>query len=78
MNPQLFLRHPMPGLRLGVALGGFLLIWPVPLQAQAPVITNPGNLRAVDVNTVFRPLESDPEWLAMAPMPTGEQCWTSA
>ena len=39
-------------------------------NAQAPVITNPGDLRTLSVNTVFRAGDLDPAWKVIAPMPT--------
>ncbi len=55
---------------LGAAIAGLFLVLPAALHAQAPVITNPANLRDLDVNIKISPLEADPEWLERAPMPT--------
>jgi hypothetical protein len=70
MNPQILLRRPAAGFRLGVVLAGFSFLLSAAARAQAPVITNPGNLRELDVNIAISPLEADPEWREMAPMPT--------
>lgn len=78
MNPQIFPRCPARGLRLGVALAGSFFLWIAPLQAQAPVITNPENLRELDVNIAISPLQADPEWLEMAPMPTARAGFATA
>ncbi|HEX4666884.1 MAG TPA: putative Ig domain-containing protein [Chthoniobacterales bacterium] len=47
-------------------------------RAQAPVITNPGNLRELNVNIAISPLQRDPEWRAMAPMPTARAGFATA
>ncbi len=41
------------------------------VHAQAPVITHPGDLRVVSVNTVLQPLDANPVWTSLAPMSTG-------
>ena len=48
------------------------------VKAQAPVITNPGDLRALSVNTAFRPGDPDPAWSVMAPMPTARAAFATA
>jgi N-acetylneuraminic acid mutarotase len=78
MNPQILPRRPAQGLRLGVALAGLSFLWIAPAHAQAPVITNPGNLRELDVNIAISPLKADPEWLEMAPMPTARAGFATA
>ena len=41
------------------------------VHAEAPVITHPGDLRVVSVNTVLQPLDANPIWTSLAPMSTG-------
>jgi N-acetylneuraminic acid mutarotase len=41
------------------------------VHAQAPVITHPGALRVVSVNTVLQPLDPNAAWISVAPMPIG-------
>ena len=47
-------------------------------NAQAPVITNPGDLRTLSVNTAFRPGDPNPAWTVMAPMPTARAAFATA
>ena len=42
------------------------------------MITNPGDLRALSVNTAFRPGDPDPAWSVMAPMPTARAAFATA
>jgi len=63
------------GWRLRSILFGIGLLYLLPpgtpqAEAQAPVLTDPGDVRVVSVNTGLRPLESNPVWSSAAPMPT--------
>ena len=57
-------------LLLGLALMGCFFVWMAAINAQAPVITNPGDLHYLDVNTAFDPGDPNPVWKSLAPMPT--------
>jgi N-acetylneuraminic acid mutarotase len=46
--------------------------------AQAPVITNLGDVRTLSVNTAFNPGDPDPAWKSMAPMPTARVAFATA
>src|SRR5436190_15296978 len=39
-------------------------------DAQVPVITNPADLRFLNLNEAFDPLDPTPTWTAKAPIPT--------
>ena len=58
-------------------VAGFLL-QAVAAFAQAPVITNPGDLRVLSVNAALRPGDSTPAWLPAAPMPTSRAAFATA
>ena len=63
---------------LGLAASSCVFALTAALYAQAPVITNPGDLRNLSVNTAFRPGDPDPAWTAMAPMPTARSAFATA
>src|SRR5689334_15217917 len=51
------------------ALSWSFVVIPV-TNAQVPVITNPADLRFLNLNEAFDPLDPTPAWTAKAPMPT--------
>ncbi len=78
MNPRIY-----PSVRalrslLGIALSSCAFVSTASLYAQAPVITNSGDLRNLSVNTAFRPGDPDPAWTAKAPMPTARSAFATA
>ncbi len=63
---------------LGLAASSCVFASTAALYAQAPVITNPGDLRTLSVNTAFRLGDPDPAWTSMAPMPTARAAFATA
>jgi N-acetylneuraminic acid mutarotase len=63
---------------IGLAVLSCMFAGVAAVDAQAPVITNPGDLRMLSVNTVFRPLDPNPGWTPMAPMPTARAGFATA
>ena len=63
---------------LGLAALGCGFVGIAASNAQAPVITNPGDLRSLSVNTAFRPSDPNPAWTVMAPMPTARSGFATA
>ena len=64
-----------PGLlALGCAFAGIVAA----NAQQPPVITNPGDVRTLTVNTAFSPGDPDPAWTGMAPMPTARAGFAAA
>lgn len=78
MSPRIYRGHTAMRFCLGLAalVCGFASI--AASNAQAPVITNPGDLRSLSVNTAFRPSDPDPAWTIMAPMPTARSGFATA
>ncbi len=78
MNPRI--RPPRAALRLllGLELATWFLLGVTVVDAQIPVITNPGDLRIRSVNTAFSPDGSEAGWMEMAPMPTGRVAVSAA
>ncbi|MBA2434048.1 MAG: hypothetical protein H0V54_03000 [Chthoniobacterales bacterium] len=70
MGPQTYRDRTMVRLGLGLAALSYLSVGAAVANAQAPVITDPGDLKILSVNTVFGPLDLKPAWKSMAPMPT--------
>ena len=64
--------HPNLTMCLGVGLATLssLLVALTMAKAQAPVITDPGDLRVLSVNTTIAPLDQNLSWTPAAPMPT--------
>ena len=70
MNPPIY--HGRSSLRLWLGLAALSCLFartPI-IKAQVPVITNPGDLHYLDVNTALDPLDPNPIWTTQAPMPT--------
>src|SRR5262245_28830600 len=78
VNPRRFLGGSALRPWLGLALLSCLFAPAAVVKAQAPVITNPGDLRSVSVNTAFRPGDPTPAWSVMAPMPTARVAFATA
>ena len=78
MNPRIYPGGSALRALLGLAVSSCLFVWTAALYAQAPVITNPGDLRTLSVNTAFRPGDPDPAWTSMAPMPTARAAFATA
>jgi hypothetical protein len=70
MSSPIHRGHSGVRLSLGLATVGWFFVRVVTVNAQAPVITNPGDLHYLDVNTAFDPGDPNPAWKSMAPMPT--------
>jgi Kelch motif len=68
MNPRIYPGGIALRALLGVVALSCFFMSTAALYAQAPVITNPGDLRTLSVNTAFRPGDLDPAWTSMAPM----------
>ncbi|MEO7167420.1 MAG: kelch repeat-containing protein [Chthoniobacterales bacterium] len=54
----------------GLAVLSWSFVTAAVATAQIPVITNPADLRFLNVNEAFDPLDAIPTWTAKAPMPT--------
>lgn len=63
---------------LGLAALNCVFVGIAVVNAQAPVITDPGDFRILGVNTVLRPLDPNPGWSEMAPMPTARGGFATA
>ena len=64
---------------LGLAALGCGFVGIAASNAQdPPVITNPGDLRFLSVNTAFAPGAPNPVWRIMAPMPTARAAFATA
>ena len=77
MNPQVHLIFAATKLWIGVIVAGSLCAGST-IDAQIPVITNPGDLRIVSVNTAFRPDDPGAGWTEVAPMATGRAGFATA
>ena len=62
MSPRKYRGRAAGRFCLGLAAVGCVFADVAAANAQAPVITNPGDLRNLSVNTVFRPRDPDPGW----------------
>ena len=71
MNPPIRLPRPVMCLFLALVQTVSFLAGATVVEAQIPIITNPGDLRIVSVNTAFRPEVPGGKWTEMAPMPAG-------
>ena len=78
MSPQMHSGRTAVRFCLGLAALSCVFAGIATLKAQAPVITNPGDLRTLTVNTAFRPGDPDPAWTVMAPMPTARAAFATA
>ena len=71
MGSRLRLGRASVRLWLGLAALSCVFAGIAAIKAQTPpVITDPGDLRALSVNTAFDPLDPGLGWTSMAPMPT--------
>ena len=71
MSPRIYRGRTAGRFCLALAALGCVFAAVAASNAQAPpVITNPGDLRYLSINTAFRPGDPDPAWTIMAPMPT--------
>ena len=70
MSPQINRGSTAARFCLGLAALSCVFVGIAAANAQAPVITNPGDVRSLSVNTAFGPGDPDPAWNVMAPMPT--------
>lgn len=77
MNSQSHLSCAATKLWVGITLAGCFFAG-LTIDAQIPVITNPGDLRMVSVNTAFRPDDPGAAWTDMAPMPTARAGFATA
>ena len=68
MNPRIYPSGSARRALLGLVGLSCFFGWTAALYALAPVITNPGDLRNLSVNTAFRPGDPDPAWTSVAPM----------
>ena len=78
MSPRIYRGRTAGRFCLGLAALGCVFAGVAAANAQAPVITNPGDLRTLSVNTAFRPGDPDPAWKVMAPMPTARAGFATA
>src|SRR4026208_2622694 len=79
MSPPIYRDRIAVRLWLGLAALGCVFADIAASNAQGPpVITNPGDLRSLSVNTAFRPGDPDPAWTVMAPMPTARSGFATA
>ncbi len=78
MSPRIHRGRTAVRFCLGLAALGCVFARVAAADAQAPVITNPGDLRTLSVNTAFRPGDPDPAWTVMAPMPTARSGFATA
>ena len=78
MSPRI---HPNRTMRLWVgfvALSGLFIGIAVAHAQLAPVITDPGDLRVLSVNTTIDPFAQSPAWTPAAPMPTARAAFAIA
>jgi N-acetylneuraminic acid mutarotase len=78
MNPRLYRGCTAARFCLGLAALGWGFAGIAETDAQAPVITNPGDLRSLSINTKFGPNDPNPAWTVMAPMPTARSGFATA
>ena len=78
MSPRIYCGRTAVRFWLGLAALSCVFAGIAAANAQAPVITNPGDLRTLSVNTAFRPGDPDPAWKVMAPMPTARAAFATA
>jgi len=78
MSPRIHRDRTAVRFWLGIAAMSCGLVGIATSNAQAPVITNPGDLRSLSVNTAFRTGDLDPSWTVMAPMPTARSGFATA
>ena len=78
MSPQMHSGRTAVRFCLGLAALSCVFAGIATVKAQAPVITNPGDLRTLTVNTAFRPGDPNPAWTVMAPMPTARAAFATA
>ena len=78
MSPRIHRDDTAVRFCLGIAALSCGLVGIATSNAQAPVITNPGDLRSLSVNTAFRTGDLDPSWTVMAPMPTARSGFATA
>ena len=73
MSPQIYRGRTAVRFWLALATLGCVFAAIAASNAQAlepPVITNPGDLRYLSINTAFSSGDPDPAWTIVAPMPT--------
>ena len=78
MDPRIYPGGSGPRPLLGLVALSCFFVSTAAVKAQAPVITNPGDLRTLSVNTAFRPGDPNPAWTSMAPMPTARAAFATA
>src|SRR4029434_5438080 len=78
MSPGIYRGRTAARFCLGLAALSCVFVGVAAANAQAPVITSPGDLRTLTVNTVFRPGDPDPACTVRAPMPTARVAFATA
>ena len=70
MNPGKYRGCTAARFCLGLAALSCVFVGVAAANAQAPEVTNPGDVRTLTANTAFSPGDPDPAWADRAPMPT--------